>query len=71
MSEKNAYEWITDRPPTSADTSQRHYWCVDVVSRSGPVVGMRWDDAELQDFPEKQTSVVAWRTPVTEARGVQ
>ena len=60
----NAFQWITDRPPTSSDTSQQNYWCVDIVSRYGPIIGMRWDDAELQDFPEKQTSVIAWRTPV-------
>jgi len=53
--------WITDRPPSERDTSARHYWCVQIVDRSGPLYTMPWDDLELQDFPAKTTCVIAWR----------
>jgi hypothetical protein len=57
----NPYQWITDRPPTAADTSASDYWCVDIVDRSGPVLAMRWDDAEIQEFPQNKSDVIAWR----------
>jgi hypothetical protein len=58
---KNHHQWITDRPPTAADTSESAEWCVDIVDRSGPVLGMHWEDADLQEFPANTTSVIAWR----------
>jgi hypothetical protein len=60
MSEKQN-PWITDRPPEVTDTNAGRYWCVNIVDRSGPMYAMRWDDAELQEFSAKVTSVLAWR----------
>jgi hypothetical protein len=58
---KKPTPWITDRPPVEGDTNGRRYWCVQIVDRSGPIYAMRWDDAELQEFPAKVTSVLAWK----------
>jgi hypothetical protein len=62
---QNPYRWVTDRPPTAKDTSESAYWCVDYIDRSGPIYAMRWDDAELQEFPGKITCVIAWRPIAT------
>ena len=53
--------WITERPPTAEDTSERHYWSVDVMDRDGSEYAMRWDDLDVQEFETGKTCVMAWR----------